>query len=148
MPSRIPRQKRDKTANEKREESWGKCHWFEDGQERGLRAGIYLAPNLILEFADWTQFRMKGREGYRMTTDLENAVITERLVEYMGEAADIVGGLGPGVLIEGYSDMDFHTLLCNKYSSAFPGHVKITRQERQDLLWCSACLEYGCVFPL
>ena len=133
LPSRVPRQKRDKSPIEKREETWGKSYWFEPGQERGLAAGIYqdappaiqrelirkaLAPNVILKFAGWTPFRMKGRGRYRMAADLDDAVTTKRLVECMGEAADIVGGLGPGVMIEGYSDMDFHTLLCIKYSTA------------------------------
>ena len=147
VPSRIPRQKRDKSASEKREETWGKSYCFEAGQERGLVAGIYqdappviqralirkaLAPNLILKFADWTPFRMKGRGRYRMAADLDDAVITNRLVECMGEAADIIGGLGPGVLIEGYSDMDFHTLLCKKYSKAMQRQFKPPYEDSTD----------------
>lgn len=37
-----------------------------------------LAPNLILEFAGGTQFRMKGRGRYRMAADVEDAVISCR----------------------------------------------------------------------
>ena len=147
VPSRIPRQERDKTTNEKREETWGKSYWFEDGQERGLKAGIYqdappviqralirkaLAPNLIFKFVGWTPFRMKGRGKYRMAADLEDAVITKRLVQCMGEAADIIGGLGPGVMVEGYSDIDFHTLLCTKYSNAMQRQFKSPYKESTD----------------
>ena len=147
VPSRIPRQKRDKSVSEKQEEMWGKSYWFEDGQERGLAAGIYqdappviqktlirkaLTPNLILKFPGWTPFRMKGRGRYRMAADLEDAVTTKRLVECMGEAADIIGGLGPGVMIEGYSDMDFHTSLCVKYSKAMQGRFKPPQEESKN----------------
>lgn len=54
-------------------------------------AQLASGPQPDTEFACWLSFRMKGRGRCRMAADLEDAVITKRLVEFMEEAAGIIG---------------------------------------------------------
>lgn len=148
IPSRIPQpQKREQSSLESQNEVWGKAYWLHYKQLRGLEAKTYqdaplgvqrrlikkaLKPSLTLHFPDWNPFPAKGRGKYRVATDLSDSQITQSLVLCMGQVPDVVGGFGPSVTIHGYSDIDFHSLLCIKYDKEMQRRLKPPQEEIVD----------------
>ena len=148
MPSRIPPpHQRQLNVLDSQLRRWGTSSWFYPKQLQGLEAKTYqeaplavqrrlikeaLEPDLILHFPNWQPFRMVGRGRYRVATELPDNKVTRNLLACMGGLADVVGGIGSGVPIEGHDGLDFHSLLCIKYAKEIDKKMRPPREEIVD----------------
>ena len=148
MPSRIPPpHERQLNVLDSQLRRWGTSSWFYPKQLEGLEAKTYqeaplavqrrlikeaLEPDMILHFPNWKPFRMVGRGRYRVATEIPDSKVTRNLLECMGGLADVVGGVGSGVPIEGHDGLDFHSLLCIKYAKEIDKKMRPPREEVAD----------------
>ena len=147
-PSRIPPpHQRQLNVLDSQLRRWGTSSWFYRKQLQGLEANTYqeaplavqrrlikeaLEPDLILHFPNWKPFRMVGRGRYRVATELPDNKVTRNLLACMGGLADVIGGVGSGVPIEGHDGLDFHSLLCIKYAKEIDKKMRPPREEMID----------------
>ncbi|KAL8793531.1 MAG: hypothetical protein Q9195_003904 [Heterodermia aff. obscurata] len=148
MPYRIPPpHQRQLNVFDSQLRRWGASSWFYPKQLEGLEAKTYheatlavqrrlikeaLEPDIILHFPDWKPFRMGGRGRYRVATELPDNKVTRNLLTCMGGLADVIGGVGSGVPIEGHDGLDFHSLLCIKYAKEIDRRMRPPREEIVD----------------
>ena len=148
MPSRIPPpHQRQLNVLDSQLRRWGTSSWFYPKQLEGLEAKTYqeaplavqrrlikeaLEPDLILHFPNWKPFRMMGRGRYRVATELPDNEVTQNLLACMGGLADVIGGVGSGVPIEGHDGLDFQSLLCIKYAKEIDRKMRPPREEIVD----------------
>ena len=147
-PSRIPPpHQRQLNSLDYQLRRWGTSSWFYPKQLEGLEAKTYqeaplavqrrlikeaLEPDLILHFPNWKPFQMAGRGRYRVATELPDNKVTRNLLACMGGLADVTGGVGSGVPIEGHDGLDFHSLLCIKYAKEIDKKMRPPREELVD----------------
>lgn len=145
VPSRIPPPlEREMNNVDFQLRVYGSSHWFCTKQQLGLEAKTYheappavqrrlikaaIEPDLVLHFPNWRPFETVGLGKYRVAADLPESKVVQTLLKCMGDLADLVGGFGPGIPIEGHSDIDFHTLLCMKYEKEMHGKIRPPQEE-------------------
>lgn len=148
VPSRIPPpHQRQLNVLDSQLRRWGTSSWFYPKQLEGLEAKTYheaplavqrrlikeaLEPDIIMHFPNWKPFRMMGRGRYRVATELPDTKVTRNLLACMGGLADVIGGVGSGVSIEGHDGLDFHSLLCIKYAKEIDRRIRPPHEEIVD----------------